>query len=637
MSGRSRFLLSFLMFSFMIFISAQNTAFAASNEITLIDQNGQIEIISNIEKDFIEPIKKLKSLQQSQDIKNWPSKKNVEPKHKWAINFNQTIDKKSLSKDNIFIMQDMQRLEETELLLSNDGKSIEVTAPAEGYIAGETYTLHISKQITANAGQQLKKSIEMQFTIKKSDKQDYYDIENIESFIFTDKESFEYIYFTAVAGDAIHLNFKDHAGAIDYTIYSRIGDTKEYAWHSSGKYSNVSSGVSHILKEDNEYVILVKPANSSWFSNNEIKLTYKMLRGDTEEFDTSSSSRKLESNGEESFTLHAMDDIDYFEVTANAGQALYLDFTGHLGDMRYSIYKYNKDMKRWDQQTKGVFYTDSTAKSHSINDEGQYLITLTPHNEKWFSSKKINMTYKLLTGDSAEPDSSKLPRKLQSSGQTNFTLHSLDDIDYFLIEGKAGEALYLDFKDQKGSLIYTLYSENKEMGIWEQQSVGTFENGAKPSAHLLETDGEYLIAVKASFSNWFSTDEITLMYELLEGDSGELDSSAKPRKIINNGQQFFTLHAGDDIDYYSFEAKKGEILNFDFEKNLKDLYYNIYRKNSDMNKWDRIASRPFYVSSTPVSLFIQQDGEYLVTVKLLSDKDFSDKDITFIHSFIEMK
>ncbi|MYL53990.1 SH3 domain-containing protein [Pontibacillus yanchengensis] len=95
-------------------------------------------------------------------------KADVETDKEWTIKFNTSIDSDSVNNENIYIHSlDGEQLSPS-LSLSEDGKTITVEAPKDGYEPEQTYMLFVSDAITSQAGSmQMEKGYKQAFTITK--------------------------------------------------------------------------------------------------------------------------------------------------------------------------------------------------------------------------------------------------------------------------------------------------------------------------------------------------------------------------------------------------------------------------------------------------------------------------------------
>ncbi|MFF5996381.1 glucosaminidase domain-containing protein [Lysinibacillus sp. KU-BSD001] len=82
----------------------------------------------------------------------------------WTITFNESVLESSISKDSIYVLDKNNRKQDTSL--SVKGNVVLVQAPAQGYVPGESYTLHITDSVKSQkSNKRLNKSVIKPFTI----------------------------------------------------------------------------------------------------------------------------------------------------------------------------------------------------------------------------------------------------------------------------------------------------------------------------------------------------------------------------------------------------------------------------------------------------------------------------------------
>ncbi len=86
----------------------------------------------------------------------WPAKTNVSPGRVWTVKFNMPVENSDVNKNNVYVVNSRNELENVNVGPGSDGRSIVVTPPEGGYKAGESYTLYITNRIRATTGQFLK-------------------------------------------------------------------------------------------------------------------------------------------------------------------------------------------------------------------------------------------------------------------------------------------------------------------------------------------------------------------------------------------------------------------------------------------------------------------------------------------------
>lgn len=98
----------------------------------------------------------------------WEEKNNVDPNHNWTITFNEEIDASMITNENIYIKYNDEVLEDINLSIGKDKRTIKVEAPQIGYKERETYFLYVEKTVASAKNEQLNMPIEMKFTTGES-------------------------------------------------------------------------------------------------------------------------------------------------------------------------------------------------------------------------------------------------------------------------------------------------------------------------------------------------------------------------------------------------------------------------------------------------------------------------------------
>lgn len=96
---------------------------------------------------------------------NWTPSQTVPKTKDWTIHFNKEIDPTTVNHSNFHLQYNRQKINDIDLVLNNDKKSVTVKAPKDGYDAGKTYFLYIEYDILTRSGQSLSRPIKFEFTV----------------------------------------------------------------------------------------------------------------------------------------------------------------------------------------------------------------------------------------------------------------------------------------------------------------------------------------------------------------------------------------------------------------------------------------------------------------------------------------
>lgn len=92
-------------------------------------------------------------------------KSDIPSNKEWSIKFSKSIDNNTIKKENVRILDSKNKSLPIEV--NSNGELVNIIPPLEGYSDGETYTLHINRDIKSKDGKALNNSIQMEFTISK--------------------------------------------------------------------------------------------------------------------------------------------------------------------------------------------------------------------------------------------------------------------------------------------------------------------------------------------------------------------------------------------------------------------------------------------------------------------------------------
>lgn len=101
---------------------------------------------------------------------NWePQPKPVPKTKEWTIRFSKEVDPATVNAMNFHVQYNQQKVQDIEIVLNADKKSVTVKAPEKGYDEEKTYFLYIENHVQSTDGKSLSKPIKLQFSIHDSD------------------------------------------------------------------------------------------------------------------------------------------------------------------------------------------------------------------------------------------------------------------------------------------------------------------------------------------------------------------------------------------------------------------------------------------------------------------------------------
>ncbi len=82
----------------------------------------------------------------------------------WKISFNIPLNPATVNNNNLSVINESNRLLDTKITYDSATNCIEIE-PLEPYAQGESYILHITKNVESRGGQRLKDEIDIKFML----------------------------------------------------------------------------------------------------------------------------------------------------------------------------------------------------------------------------------------------------------------------------------------------------------------------------------------------------------------------------------------------------------------------------------------------------------------------------------------
>ncbi len=106
---------------------------------------------------------------QPQDTpQEFPPRSNMPVDKVWTVNFNKTLAPGTVSNSTITVLDAQGDQAPVTVTAGEGGKTAIIQPPKDGYQPGQTYTIHVSKEIKSAAGVPLNRAYKMQFSIAKA-------------------------------------------------------------------------------------------------------------------------------------------------------------------------------------------------------------------------------------------------------------------------------------------------------------------------------------------------------------------------------------------------------------------------------------------------------------------------------------
>lgn len=96
---------------------------------------------------------------------NWTPSQTVPKTKDWTIRFNKEIDPTTVNQANFHVQYNRNTINDIDIVLNADKKSVTVKAPKDGYDEGKTYFLYIESDILTRSGKSLSQPIKFKFTV----------------------------------------------------------------------------------------------------------------------------------------------------------------------------------------------------------------------------------------------------------------------------------------------------------------------------------------------------------------------------------------------------------------------------------------------------------------------------------------
>ncbi|MGG0658082.1 carboxypeptidase regulatory-like domain-containing protein [Rummeliibacillus pycnus] len=112
------------------------------------------------------------TMDDENDYKVLMTKTNVETDKAWNIKMNSKLDIHTITKDNVYVLDQDGNKMDTSAVLQKDQQTITIQPPTNGYNTDQTYTLFVTDGVASSKKKFIKQPVKMQFTTaKKSAKQ----------------------------------------------------------------------------------------------------------------------------------------------------------------------------------------------------------------------------------------------------------------------------------------------------------------------------------------------------------------------------------------------------------------------------------------------------------------------------------
>ncbi|TWT27740.1 hypothetical protein [Planomicrobium sp. CPCC 101110] len=103
------------------------------------------------------------------DEDNFPINYGVPINHKWEISFDGKLDPKSITEETVYVLDNDENHIELEVTLEDDGHSVVIEPPANGYAKGSYYEVHMANSLEYVDGDTVSKAYKMGFFVARDE------------------------------------------------------------------------------------------------------------------------------------------------------------------------------------------------------------------------------------------------------------------------------------------------------------------------------------------------------------------------------------------------------------------------------------------------------------------------------------
>lgn len=185
----------------------------------------------------------------------------VEPFKEWTILFNEEVDKDSVNNSNIFVENHLGEIVDTNAIIGDDGKTVIVEPPLDGYSTEYDYTLFI-EDILSKDGEKLKENIKMKFFIEDGTTKD--EIEYQEDIVKIEGATIYDEYTEDIKTIIINLDQFEEKNLQEGSIIMTNPSTEDI-------YGYVGKIVSYRVDGENVIVETIEPSLEEVFTSIDIK------------------------------------------------------------------------------------------------------------------------------------------------------------------------------------------------------------------------------------------------------------------------------------------------------------------------------------------------------------------------------
>ncbi|SIS64883.1 Ig-like domain-containing protein [Salimicrobium flavidum] len=505
----------------------------------------------------------------------------VEADKTWTIEFNTEMSGTTLE-NNIWVTEsDGTKL---DVSIKKEGKNVYVKVPVNGYVSNSTYLLHISNELTSEAGSALQESITMDFTVGDEPESEKSVIEAEEKV-----DSYEPVIDLETAGIS--------ENSVSYAALKRKGEQvhKEYILENGGLRFKTTGGLQP-LDLNTDYQLYIHMDNGSSHLINFTSSGFPDVPTDTD-----GGMVLIPAMPEKGFNY------PYFLKFPSERNA-----ANHQGKDRHLIVRPNNSGAVYNYK-ETLIKTRAEARGHQLTKTGDRLNlpVMTPvlprpwfrYNEGYFTTDALDRYTVTLTDDEVEQmmNQPRIEEEMEREGFSEQTFRDIVDIE-FQLEAMIDHAIeYLNDRGEgmEEKVFLTGYSSggnftNRWATLFPERvkAVASGAINSQPIIPKAEVEGEELI-YPIGISD----------YENIRGKAFEMEQYNKVAKFMYQGRQ-------DDNDTYGYSDVFGD--------EEERLIGEVLGEKMYPDRWEK--SKELYFDSGAEGAFALYDGVgHSISPQMLED------------------
>jgi len=380
----------------------------------------------------------------------------------------------------------------------------------------------------------------------------------------------DYFSFETEAGDEIVITVTSDSSSILLTLFDTDGVTSLSQVTELNSSGTLRQNIKFTVSESGKYFIQIRD-KSIYRSGNSYALSLTLHEddhGNNPEYATPIS-LNTPTNGVIGFA----DDVDCFSFEANQGDAIRIETTGDGSALNVVLVLLASDgstiLKRSDSshRYKPTRFEPAESFLFPVAASGQYFIMIKDKDSK-LGGDHYFYTLKLTIYEDDYADSSEYATPIDFDTPISGVIGLTGDVDYFSFEANQGKIVNIEAIGQGGAFENVL--DNVFVSLLDTDGVQRLAGnqdftGFEPIIFTIPKNGIYFVQVRDIHNGGGEDYLYTLMLTLTEvaDDHGSIPETAT--YIEWNTSVEGRIEVAGDMDYFGFEANRGEHILVDAE------------------------------------------------------------------------